>query len=115
VEGCLGVPDFSSGAKPTYVGTMTAQSTPRRAPASLWILALIAEFENDVRRERQMDEIAKAKDRGVRFGRKRELTDDKVREIRKLRKAGQTVPSIIKVTASARPASTGRWDREWIE
>jgi hypothetical protein len=32
---------------------------------------LIAEFENDIRRERQMDGIAKAKD--VRFGRKREL------------------------------------------
>ena len=33
------------------------------------ILALIAEFENDIRRERQMDGIAKAKDRGVKFGR----------------------------------------------
>jgi len=32
------------------------------------ILALIAEFENDIRRERQMDGIAKAKDRGVKFG-----------------------------------------------
>ena len=31
------------------------------------ILALIAEFENDIRRERQMDGIAKAKERGVRF------------------------------------------------
>ena len=40
------------------------------------ILALIAEFENDTRRERQMDGIAKAKDRGVKFGRKRELTGD---------------------------------------
>ena len=29
------------------------------------VLALIAEFENDIRRERQMDGIAKAKDRGV--------------------------------------------------
>ena len=32
------------------------------------ILALIAEFENDIRRERQMDGIAKAKDRGVSSG-----------------------------------------------
>jgi DNA invertase Pin-like site-specific DNA recombinase len=32
------------------------------------ILALIAEFENDIRRERQMDGIAKAKDRGVKLG-----------------------------------------------
>ena len=50
------------------------------------ILALIAEFENDIRRERQMDGIAKAKDRGVKFGRKRELTDEKVQEIRALRR-----------------------------
>ena len=30
-----------------------------------------AEFENDIRRECQMDGIAKAKNRGVKFGRKR--------------------------------------------
>ena len=62
------------------------------------ILALIAEFENDIRRERQMDGIAKAKDRGVRFGRKRELTDEKAKEIRTLRESGETVPAIIKRT-----------------
>jgi DNA invertase Pin-like site-specific DNA recombinase len=62
------------------------------------ILALIAEFENDIRRERQMDGIAKAKERGVKFGRKRELTDERVKEIRALRRSGETVPSIIKQT-----------------
>jgi DNA invertase Pin-like site-specific DNA recombinase len=62
------------------------------------ILALIAEFENDIRRERQMDGIAKAKDRGVKFGRKRELTDDRVEEIRALRQSGETVPAIIQRT-----------------
>ena len=55
-------------------------------------------FENDIRRERQMDGIAKAKDRGVKFGRKRELTDEKVEEIRALRESGETVPAIIKRT-----------------
>jgi DNA invertase Pin-like site-specific DNA recombinase len=34
------------------------------------ILALIAVFENDIRRERQMDGIKKARGRGVKFGRK---------------------------------------------
>ncbi len=62
------------------------------------ILALIAEFENDIRRERQMNGVAKARDRGVKFGRKRELTDEKVQEIRALREAGETVPAIIKQT-----------------
>jgi hypothetical protein len=55
------------------------------------ILALIAEFENDIRRERQMDGIAKAKERGIKFGCKLELTPDRVAEIKTLRAAGTTV------------------------
>lgn len=42
--------------------------------------------------------IAKAKARGVKFGRKRELTAERVEEIRALREAGDTVPAIIKRT-----------------
>ena len=59
---------------------------------------LIAEFENDIRRERQMDGIAKARDRGVRFGRKPLLLPETVKEITALRKAGETVPEIIRRT-----------------
>src|SRR6478672_1598693 len=73
-------------------------TTSRTGKLVMGILALIAEFENDIRRERQMDGIAKAKDRGVKFGRKRELTDDRVKEIITLREAGETVPAIIKRT-----------------
>jgi DNA invertase Pin-like site-specific DNA recombinase len=54
-------------------------TTSRTGKLVMGILAPIAEFENDIRRERQMDGIAKAKDRGVKFGRKRELTGDKVK------------------------------------
>jgi DNA invertase Pin-like site-specific DNA recombinase len=60
------------------------------------ILALIAEFENDIRRERQMDGIAKAKERGIKFGCKLELTPDRVAEIKTLRAAGTTVPDTIR-------------------
>jgi DNA invertase Pin-like site-specific DNA recombinase len=60
------------------------------------ILALIAEFENDIRRERQMDGIAKAKERGVRFGRKPLLVSETIQQMRKLRKAGKTVPEIMR-------------------
>jgi DNA invertase Pin-like site-specific DNA recombinase len=60
------------------------------------ILALIAEFENDIRRERQMDGIAKAKARGIKFGRKLELTPERVAEIRSLRADSTTVPAIIR-------------------
>ena len=44
------------------------------------ILALIAEFENDIRRERQMDGITKARDRGVKFGRKPQLLPNLVKK-----------------------------------
>ena len=60
------------------------------------VMALIAEFENDIRRERQMDGIAKAKDRGVKFGRKPELTEETISQIKKLRKVGTTVPEIMR-------------------
>ena len=73
-------------------------TTSRTGKLVMGILALIAEFENDIRRERQMDGIAKAKDRGMKFGRKREFTEDRVKEIRNLREAGETVPVIIKRT-----------------
>ena len=42
-------------------------TTSRTGKLVMGILALIAEFENDIRRERQMDGIAKAKERGIRF------------------------------------------------
>jgi DNA invertase Pin-like site-specific DNA recombinase len=66
-------------------------TTSRTRKLVMGILALIAEFENDIRHERQMDGIAKAKERGVKFGRKRELTEEKVEEIKALRESGETV------------------------
>ncbi|MGC2410625.1 MAG: recombinase family protein [Methyloceanibacter sp.] len=62
------------------------------------ILALIAEFENDIRRERQMDGIKKARERGTRFGRKPLLIPETIQHVRKLRKAGKTVPEIMRQT-----------------
>src|SRR5262249_27128610 len=66
-------------------------TTSRTGKLVMGILALIAEFENDIRRERQMDGIAKAKERGIHFGRKRELTAEKIAEIKSLRQSGITV------------------------
>ena len=62
------------------------------------ILALIAEFENDIRRERQQDGINKAKAEGVRFGPKPLLTTEVVKTIKELRADGATVPEIIRRT-----------------
>ena len=66
----------------------TIDTTSRTGKLVMGILALIAEFENDIRRERQMDGIAKARDRGVKFGRKPLLDsrddqrDSKAEEVR---------------------------------
>ncbi len=77
---------------------MTRQSTQARVSASSsWgILALIAEFENDIRRERQMDGIKKARECGTRFGRKPLLVSETIQQVRKLRKGGKTVPEIMR-------------------
>jgi DNA invertase Pin-like site-specific DNA recombinase len=65
-------------------------TTSRTDKLVMGILALIAEFENDIRRERQMDGIAKAKEQGVHFGRKRDLSAEKIAEIKSLRADGST-------------------------
>jgi DNA invertase Pin-like site-specific DNA recombinase len=74
----------------------TIDTTSRTGKLVMGILALIAEFENDIRGERQMDGIARAKERGIKFGRKLDLTPERVAEIRSLRAAGTTVPDIIR-------------------
>jgi DNA invertase Pin-like site-specific DNA recombinase len=74
----------------------TIDTTSRTGKLVMGILALIAEFENDIRREHQMDGIGKAKERGVRFGRKLQLVPERVKEIRTLRSAGNTVPEIMR-------------------
>ena len=67
----------------------TIDTTSRTGKLVMGILALIAEFENDIRRERQMDGIAKAKERGVHFGRKPELTPERVAEIKVIARSRQ--------------------------
>ena len=49
------------------------------------VLATISEFENDIRKERQMEGIANAKKRGVRFGRASKVTHEQIEEMAKLR------------------------------
>lgn len=50
--------------------------------AFLQMLAVFAEFETALRRERQMEGIAKAKEKGVYKGRKPSVPVDQVRELR---------------------------------
>lgn len=86
------------GAAFKVVDDSTIDTTSRTGKLVMGILALIAEFENDIRRERQMDRVAKAKAQGVKFGRRPELTPERVAQIRSLRKSGATVPDIMRQT-----------------
>lgn len=60
------------------------------------MLASIAEFENDLRTERQAEGIAKAKKNGVKFGRPAKLTDTKKQAIYSRRLAGATIGQLAK-------------------
>ena len=58
------------------------------------VLAAIAEFENDLRKERQIDGINKAKINGVKFGRKSFLTKKNIHKIQNLRNKGALINEI---------------------
>ena len=60
------------------------------------MLAAIAEFENDLRTERQTEGIAKAKENGVKFGRPPKLTDAKKQEIYSRRMGGATIGQLAR-------------------
>jgi DNA invertase Pin-like site-specific DNA recombinase len=89
----------------------TIDTTSRTGKLVMGILALIAEFENDIRRERQMDGITKARDRGVKFGRKPQLLPNLVKEIQSLRAEGITVPQIMRQTKLSRASIYRALDR----
>src|SRR5215471_15558485 len=73
-------------------------TTSRTGKLIMGILALIAEFENDIRRERQQDGINKAKAQGVRFGPKPILTMEVLQKVKELRAEGLTVAEIMRRT-----------------
>jgi DNA invertase Pin-like site-specific DNA recombinase len=60
------------------------------------MLGAIAQFETEIRAERQMDGIYKAKERGVRFGRKTSLTGQQVAELRERRDKGTLIKTLMK-------------------
>ena len=60
------------------------------------MLGSIAQFETEIRAERQMDGIQKAKERGVRFGRKKTLTTKQIAELRERRQQGVLIKTLMK-------------------
>jgi DNA invertase Pin-like site-specific DNA recombinase len=60
------------------------------------MLGAIAQFETEIRAERQMDGIQKAKERGVPFGRKKNLTVQQVAELWDRRDQGALIKTLMK-------------------
>jgi DNA invertase Pin-like site-specific DNA recombinase len=60
------------------------------------MLGAIAQFETELRAERQMDGIRKARERGVRFGRKKSLNADQIVELRQRRQQGAIIKTLMK-------------------
>jgi len=59
------------------------------------MLGAIAEFENDLRRERQAEGVEVAKRKGVVFGRKASLQKEEVDELRIKRKQGRLIKDLM--------------------
>ena len=60
------------------------------------MLGAIAQFETEIRAERQMDGIQKAKERGVSFGRKKKLTREERDQLRQRREQGELIKTLMK-------------------
>ena len=60
------------------------------------MLGAIAQFETEIRAERQMDGIQKAKERGVHFGRRKTLTKPQIAELQQRRKQGELIKTLMK-------------------
>lgn len=60
------------------------------------MLGAIAQFETEIRAERQMDGIQNAKARGVRLGREKSLTPQECFELRQKRQQGVLIKTLMK-------------------
>jgi DNA invertase Pin-like site-specific DNA recombinase len=60
------------------------------------MLGAIGQFETEIRAERQMEGIQKARERGVAFGRKKSLTTPEVRELCTKREDGTLIKDLMR-------------------
>ena len=60
------------------------------------MLGAIAQFETEIRAERQMDGIKKVKEQGILFGRQKKLTSQQVKELRERRNQGVLIKVLMK-------------------
>ena len=60
------------------------------------MLGAIGQFETEIRAERQMEGIHKAKQRGVTFGRQKKLSDQEIRDMKERREQGTLIKDLMK-------------------
>ena len=60
------------------------------------MLAAISQFENEIRTERQMEGIIKAKENGIAFGRKKQLTQNDVYSLYQKRQEGILIKDLMR-------------------
>ena len=60
------------------------------------MLGAIGQFETEIRAERQMDGIQKAKERGVIFGKKKKLSQEQIISLQQSRKEGVLIKTLMK-------------------
>jgi len=60
------------------------------------MLGAIAQFETEIRAERQTDGIQKAKERGVKFGKSKTLTPKQIAELQRRREEGVLIKTLMK-------------------
>jgi DNA invertase Pin-like site-specific DNA recombinase len=66
------------------------------------VLAAIGEFETEIRKERQIEGIAKAKANGVRFGRRPKVTPELEQRLKTLRQDGLPIADLCSLTGLSR-------------
>ncbi len=59
------------------------------------MLGAINQFETEIRAERQLDGISKAKEKGVKFGAQKKLTDGQIKEMNEKRKTGVLIKNLM--------------------
>lgn len=59
------------------------------------MLGSISQFETEIRAERQMEGILKAKDNGIQFGRSKQLNETEILELQQQRQNGTLIRELM--------------------
>jgi DNA invertase Pin-like site-specific DNA recombinase len=90
------VDDLTSRGVGFKVLQQNIDTTSKEGHLMFSVLGALAQFENELRKERCEEGRIAAFNRGVKFGAKKKLTDDQVEEMRQKRKDGAMIKDLMK-------------------